>query len=77
MPEKEPEKFKIQEILKMLKQEIQNPKTGNFAEACFWYAIFVNGVRKGFWKKQDSLEHVVKVMKSIGESFEERLEYVI
>lgn len=79
--DKEIPKLKIKKLLKMLYQEIKNPKLGKSKEAKFWLKLFTLGIKNRYWKKEDNLEHVLEILKNwaglVDESFEESLIYVI
>lgn len=81
MSEIEPNKLKIETLLKMMKQEMENPKIGKSEEAKFWFQIFALGIKNHHWKKEDTWEHVSEILKKwkkdINKSFNEQLDYVV
>lgn len=70
--DEEAAKIPVKTILKILKQELKENK-----EARLWFQLLFLGIKQKFWKPEDSLEHAVQIMKSIGKSFEEPLDYVV
>lgn len=94
-------RFRVKEILGMLKQEIlknmkiqklvfqglekanvrlsdeEKNKLGKILEkneAQIWYGILAGGVKKHFWKLDDSFEHAINVLKR-HETFKEQPSY--
>ena len=70
--EEEIAKLKVKEAIGMFKKEMKKNK-----DARFWCLLLAWGFRLKFWKLEDSLEDVSRIMEDFGRSFEEKLSYVV
>lgn len=65
-------KYKVKDVIEMLKKEMKRNK-----EARFWCLLLAWGFRLKFWKLEDSLEDVSRIMEDFDRSLKEKLSYVV